>query len=48
MQLAELAAAVELRNSSVVATNAKRYERRLAQDRAEKMKQVLELLNCEM
>jgi hypothetical protein len=46
MKLAELAEAVDL----PVATNAKRYELRLAQDRAEKsrMKQVLELLNCEM
>jgi putative transposase len=50
MKLTELAEAVELRNYGVVATNAKRYELRLAQDRAEKarMNQVLELLNCEM
>jgi hypothetical protein len=50
MKLAELAEAVELRNYGVVATNAKRYELRLEQDRAEKarMKQVLELFNCEM
>jgi len=42
MKLAELARAVGLRNYGVVATNAKRYERRLEQDRAEKarMKQV--------
>jgi hypothetical protein len=42
MKLAELAGAVELRNYGVVATNARRYERRLTQDRAEKarMKQV--------
>jgi putative transposase len=50
MKLAELAEAVGLGNYGVVATNAKRYELRLARDRAEKarMKQVLELLNCEM
>jgi len=50
LKLAELAKAVELRNYGVVATNARRYERRLEQDRAEKarMKQVLKLLNCEM
>ena len=50
LKLAELAEVVGLRNYGVVATNTKRYERRLAQDRAEKarMKQVLELLNCEM
>jgi putative transposase len=50
MKLAELAKAVGLRNYGVVATNVKRYERRWERDRTEKarMKQVLELLNCEM
>jgi hypothetical protein len=50
MKLRELAKAVELRNYGVVATNVKRYEVRLERDRAEKalVKQVLELLNCEM
>jgi hypothetical protein len=50
LKLAELARLVDLRNYGVVAANAKRYERRLARDRTEKarMKQVLELLNCEM
>ncbi|MBM3834025.1 MAG: hypothetical protein FJ403_12295 [Verrucomicrobia bacterium] len=50
MKLAELAQAVGLRNYGVVATNVKPYERRLEQERAEqaRMKQVLELLNCEM
>jgi hypothetical protein len=49
MKLAELAEAVDLRNYGMEAINAKRYELRLAQDRAEKarMKQVLKLLNCE-
>lgn len=50
LKLAELARRVELRNYGVVATNARRYERRLERDRTEKarMNQVLELLNCEM
>jgi putative transposase len=50
LKLRELAAAAELRNYGVVATNAKRYELRLERDRAERsrMKQVLELLNCEI
>ena len=50
MKLRELAKAVELRNYGVVAANARRYERRLERDRAEKarMKQVVKLLNCEM
>ncbi len=36
LKLAELARRVELRNYGVVATNVKRYERRLARDRTEK------------
>jgi REP element-mobilizing transposase RayT len=50
LKLTELAQEVGLRNYGVVATNAKRYEGRLARDRIEKarMKQVLKLLNCEM
>lgn len=50
LKLTELAEMVDLKNYGVVATNAKRYERRLDRDRAEKarMSQVLELLNCEM
>jgi hypothetical protein len=50
MKLRELARLVGLRNYGVVATNAKRYELRLKEDRAEKarMKQVCQLLNCEM
>lgn len=50
LKLAELARLVDLRNYGVVATNAKRYERRLERDRPEKaqMKQVLKLLNCKM
>jgi putative transposase len=50
LKLAELARLVELRNYGVVATNAKRYEQRLQGDRTETMhmRQVLELLNCEM
>jgi REP element-mobilizing transposase RayT len=50
LKLAELAEVADLRNYGVVATNTKRYERRLARDRTEKarMKDVLELSNCEM
>jgi hypothetical protein len=46
MKLAELVKAVELPNYGVVATNAKRYELRLEQDRTEKarMKQILEFV----
>jgi hypothetical protein len=45
LKLAELAQEVGLRNYGVVATNAKRYEGRLARDRTEKarMKRVLKL-----
>ena len=50
LKLADLARRVELRNYGVVATNVKRYERRLARDRAEKgrLKRVLALIKCEM
>ena len=50
LKLRELAKAVGLPNYGVVATNVKRYEMRLARDRAEtaRMKQVLKLLNYEM
>ncbi len=50
LKLAELARRVELRNYGVVATNVKRYERRLARDRTEKgrLKRVLALMKREM
>ena len=50
LKLAELAEAAGLRNYGVVATSVKRYEQRLQSERGEKarMKQVLQLLNCEM
>jgi hypothetical protein len=50
LKLRELARAADLANYGVVATNVRRYERRLERSRAEKsrLKQVLELLNCEM
>jgi hypothetical protein len=50
LKLTELAQEVGLRNYVVVAANDKRYEKRLARDRTEKarMKQVLNLFNCEM
>ena len=50
LRLAELASEADLRNYGVVATNSRRYERRLERDRAEKrrMAEVLRLLNCEM
>jgi putative transposase len=50
MKLAELAAAVGLRNYAVVATNTKRYEQWLQRDRTEqaRMRQVTQLLNCKM
>ncbi len=46
---ANLSRGVKLRNYGVVATNAKRYERRWERDRTEKarMKQVLAWLNCD-
>jgi hypothetical protein len=46
----ELVKLMDLRNYGVVATNAKPYEQRLQRDRTETMRlrQVLELLNCEM
>ena len=49
-KLAELARRVKLRNDEVVATNVKRYERRLERDRTEKgrLKRVLALIKCEM
>jgi hypothetical protein len=50
LKMTELTGVVGLRNYGVVATNAKRYERRLARGRTEqaRMKQVLQLLNCDM
>ena len=50
LKLRELARAADMANYGVVATNVRRYERRLERSRAEKarLKQVLELLNCEM
>ena len=50
MKLAALAAAVELKNYAVAATNARRYERCLERDKAEasKVRKVLQLLNCKM
>ena len=50
LKLAELAEAAGLRNYGVVATSVKRYEKRLQSKRGEeaRMKQVLQLLNCEM
>jgi hypothetical protein len=50
LKLAELPQRVDLRNYGVVATNAKRCERRLARDRPEQaeMKRVLDLFYCEM
>ncbi len=48
LKLRELAAAVGLRNHAVVATNASRYAKTLAEDRREQatLRRVLELLNC--
>jgi hypothetical protein len=50
MKLGELAKAVGLGNDAVVATNVKRYERRLQSQRREQnlMKQVSQMLNCKM
>ena len=50
LKLTELAREAEIENYGVVATNSRRYELRLARDRAEKrrMAEVLRLLNCEM
>lgn len=50
MKLKELATAVDLPNYGVVATNALRYQKRLASDPAERaiLKRVLKLLNCEI
>ncbi len=50
LKLTELAKEAEIRNYGVVATNSRRYQLRLAGDRAEKRRlaEVLRLLNCEM
>ena len=50
LKLSQLARAAEIRTDGVVATNSRRYERRLEGDRAEKRRrrEVLRLLNCEM
>ena len=50
MKLAELAAAVGLRNYAVVATSSRRYEERLKSDGTEqtRVKNALDLLNCKI
>ena len=50
MKLAALAETAGLKNYAVVATNARRYERRLERDKAEasKVRKVLQLLHCKM
>jgi hypothetical protein len=50
LKLTELAREAEIKNYGVVATNSRRYELRLARDRAEKrrMAEVVRLLKCEM